>query len=141
MLFRSAGGGGWQHHPDRRHWEDGEHRHTAGVCNCFDFGDGVALYESRPVAAVPDAVGAADSNPRRNLERVHDVQAGLGELGAAGYLAGDRAGRVLHLRREAQPGAGFAIGFGSEQREVRSEISCEGLSAGRGGPFCFKIGR
>ena len=71
------------------------------------FGDGVAPYESQPAAAVPYAVGAAGSDPGRNREWLHDVQAGMGQLGAAGHLAGHRAGGVLHLQREAQPGAGF----------------------------------
>ena len=32
------------------------------------------------------------------FQRLHDVQAGLGQLGAADRVAGDRPGRVLHLR-------------------------------------------
>ena len=51
---------------------------------------------------------------------------------------GDRTGRVLHLQREAQPGAGSAEG----QWPVISgqwPVSSTGLSALRGGPFCFIV--
>jgi len=68
------------------------------------FRDGVALYESQPAAAFPDAVGAVDSDPWRDLEWVHDVQAGLGQLGAAGHLADHRAGGVLLYSGEAIAG-------------------------------------
>src|ERR1700758_2964166 len=51
-------------------------------------------------------MGAACANPRCDFERLHDVQAGLGQLGPADHLAGDWAGRVLQLWSEAQPGAG-----------------------------------
>ena len=56
----------------------------------------------------PHAVGAAGADSGHHLQRLHDVPAGLDQLGAADHLAGDRAGRVLHLRPEAQQGAGVA---------------------------------
>ena len=40
------------------------------------------------------------------FERIHDVQAGLGELGAIGHLAGDRTCRLFHLRTKTQSSAG-----------------------------------
>ena len=43
---------------------------------------------------------------RRDLERLHDVQTGLGQLGEIDYLAGHRARGVFHLQRKAQQGAG-----------------------------------
>ena len=63
-------------------------------------------HQPGPAAALPHALGAAGADSRRHLQRLHDVQAGLGQLGAADHLAGDRAGGVLHLRAEAQQSAG-----------------------------------
>ena len=54
-----------------------------------------------PAAAVPHAVGAARSDPGRNFEWLHDVQARLGELGTFNHLVGDRHGGLLRLQREA----------------------------------------
>ena len=56
-------------------------------------------------AALPHALGAAGADPWRRLQWLHDVPAGLDQLGPADHLAGDRAGCVLHLRPEAQQGA------------------------------------
>ena len=78
-----AGGDCRQRDSDRRYRQDGEHRHAAGVCDRVDFRVGVAAHQSQPAAALPHAVGAAGSDPGRDLQRLHDVQAGLGELGAA----------------------------------------------------------
>ena len=39
------------------------------------------------------------------LQRLHDVQAGLGELGAVDRLAGHRAGDLFHLQPPSQPSA------------------------------------
>jgi hypothetical protein len=55
-------------------------------------------------------VGAAGANPGRALEWIHDAQPGNVELDPAGRLAWNRLDRVLHLQREAQPGAGPAEG-------------------------------
>jgi hypothetical protein len=55
-------------------------------------------------------VGAAGSDPGRNLEQLHDVQAGNVELDPAGRLAGHWTGCVFQLQRKAQPGAGSAEG-------------------------------
>jgi APA family basic amino acid/polyamine antiporter len=104
----------WQSNSYRRYRTNGEHRYVAGVCDRIDFGDRVALHEPQPAAAIPDALGAADSDTRRNLQRLHDVQAGLGELGPAVYLARDWTGCVFHLQREAQPGAGTCEGGWAE---------------------------
>ena len=79
---RLAGGDRRQRDADRRYWEDGEHRDAAGFCDRVDFRDGVAAHESQPAAAFPNAVGAAGSDSGRDLEWLHDVQAGLGELGS-----------------------------------------------------------
>ena len=40
------------------------------------------------------------------LQRVHDVQAGLDQLGAADHLAGDRPGGLFHLQPASQQGTG-----------------------------------
>src|ERR1700730_7372502 len=101
-----AGGDGRQPDSDRRYREDGEHRHAAGVCHRISFRHGFAVYKSQPTSAVSNTLGASDSDPRRSLERIHDVQAGLGELGASDYLAGDWPGPVLHLWPETQSRAG-----------------------------------
>ncbi len=75
-------------------------------------------------------------------QRLHDVQPGLGELGAAVHLAGDWAGRVLQLWAEAQPGAGAGCGSDAgSPGESRLIDVLYGPSAQRGGPFCFKIAR
>src|SRR6185312_4375129 len=65
-------------------------------------------------ASLPHALGAAGANPWRALQWLHDVPAGLDQLGSADHLAGDRAGCVLHLRPEAQQGANPA----GERRKV-----------------------
>ena len=54
-------------------------------------------HEPGAAAAVSDAVGAGGADPGNPVQRLHDVQAGLGELGAADHLAGHRIGGVLHL--------------------------------------------
>src|SRR6202049_1936010 len=101
-----AGGDRRQPDSDRRYRKDGEHRHPVGVCNRISFRHGVAPYKSQPTSAVSNTVGASDSNPWRSLERIHDVQAGLGQLGASHSLAGDWPDCVLHLWPEAQSRAG-----------------------------------
>ena len=66
------------------------------------------------------------------LQRLHDVPAGLDQLGSPDHLAGDRAGRLLHLRPEAQQGAGLA----GEFREVaRCEVVLTGLPQNAEGRF------
>ena len=65
-------------------------------------------------------MGAAHSDPRRDLERLYDVQVGHLELDPAGGLAGHWIGRVLHLQREAQPGAGAAAGCQAEKLATSS---------------------
>ena len=69
----------------------------------------LAAYESRPAASIPHAVGAVGPDYGCDLQRLHDVQARLGQLGAVVHLAGDRPGRVLHLWPETQPGAGASL--------------------------------
>ncbi len=73
---RIAGGGGGKRDSDRRYRKDGEYWYAARLCDCVDFRDGVALHESQPATAFQDAVGAVDSNSGRDLERLHDAQAG-----------------------------------------------------------------
>ena len=53
--------------------------------------------QSRSAAALPHAVGAAGADPGHHLQRLHDVQAWLGQLGALDYLAGYWVGGVLQL--------------------------------------------
>ena len=53
------------------------------------------------------------------LQRVHDVQAGLGQLGAVVRLAGDRPGGVLRLRPPSQPSAAGDAGAGWEDLNPR----------------------
>ena len=69
-----AGGDRGQRDADRRNRQDGEYRDPAGLCDRVDFRNGVALHQSQPAAAFPHAVGAADSNPGRDHERIHDGQ-------------------------------------------------------------------
>ena len=78
--------------------------------------------QSRAGTPVPHAVGSGDSDPRRALQRLHDVQARLDQLGAAHHLAGDRHGDLLHLQPEAQPGAeGFeSLIVGTVRRSASS---------------------
>src|SRR5208283_868185 len=102
----AAGGNRGQCHADRSNWKNGEHRYAAGFCDCLAFRNGVAIYESLAAAAVSDSVGAVGADSGCYFEWLHDVQAGLGELGSADYLADRRTRRVFHLQREAQPGAG-----------------------------------
>ncbi len=49
-------------------------------------------------AAFSHAVGASGAHPRHHLQRLHDVQAGVGQLGAADCLADHRPGDLLHLQ-------------------------------------------
>jgi hypothetical protein len=65
-------------------------------------------------------MGAVGSHPWRDFERVHDVQAGDVELDSFVWLAGYRTDRVLHLQREAQPGAGAAAGCQAEKLATSS---------------------
>ena len=91
-------------------------------------------------APVPHAVGSGGADSGHAVQRLHDVQAGLGELGAADHLAGHRPGRLLHLRPEAQQGSGPA----RELREVvvgpvfsrRSSVGQTDAAAGTAVPPC-----
>ena len=58
-------------------------------------------------ASLPHAMGAAGADSWHRVQRLHDVQAGLDQLGPPDYLAGDRPGRLFHLRPEAQQSAGI----------------------------------
>ena len=84
----TAGGDRGQRDADRRYRQDGEHRHAAGVCDRVHRDHDPAQDESRSEAAVPYAVGAVHPDHGHPVQRLHDVQAGLGELGAADHLAG-----------------------------------------------------
>ena len=106
ILVGLAGRGGGKPGADRRHRKDGEHRHAAGFCDRVHRGDPAAAHRSRSAASLPHALGAAGANSWRHLQRLHDVPPGLDQLGPPDHLAGDRTGRVLHLRPEAQQGAG-----------------------------------
>jgi APA family basic amino acid/polyamine antiporter len=78
--------------------EDGQHRHAAGVRDRVHRHHVPAPHRSAPTASLPHAVGAGGADSGHPVQRVHDVQVGLGELGPAVRLAGDRPGGVLHLR-------------------------------------------
>ena len=106
-----------QRHADRRHRQDGEHRHAAGLRDRLHRRDGAAADQSGAAAPLPHALGAAGADSRRPFQRLHDVQAGMDQLGPADHLAGDRAGRVLHLRPEAQQGAGAGRNAESQRRD------------------------
>ena len=108
----------------------------------------------RSAAAVPHAMGAVRPHHGHPVQRLHDVQAGMGQLGAVDYLAGDRHGRLLHLQPETQQGAGS--GKRAEARSSSISLSlcsvrtAEGgcpyviqpsLSQIREGPFCFTVER
>ena len=103
---RPFGGGGRQPDADRRHRQDGQHRHAAGLRDRVHRGDPAAPHRSGPAAALPHALGAAGADSWRHVQRLYDVPAGLDQLGPADHLAGDRVGRVFHLRPEAQQSAG-----------------------------------
>ena len=60
---------------------------------------------NRTASSVPHAVGAVRARSWASVQRLHDVQAGLGELGATDYLAGHRPGDLLHLWPPPQPRA------------------------------------
>ncbi len=124
-----------QRDADRRHRQNGQYRNAAGVRDRVYCGDGAAQDESRPAAAVPDSVGARGASSGHSLQRLHDVQAGLDQLGAVGHLAGHWNVRLLRLQREAQQGAG-AGNFQALKRIVD-----QGLSRRRGRPFCFRVSR
>ena len=65
--------------------------------------------DPRSAASLPYALGAAGADPWRHLQRLHDVPSGLDQLGPPDHLAGNRPGRVLHVRPEAQQGAGVKV--------------------------------
>ena len=81
---------------DRRHREDGQHRNTLAFV-IVSSPSWFSAHESRSAASIPHSVGAAGPDPRCDLKRIHDVQAGMGELGAVVHLARNRIGRVLQL--------------------------------------------
>jgi len=59
-----------------------------GLCDRINFGGWCCGIQIPPQPRpFPDAVGAVDSHPRRDLEQLHDVQAGNVEL-ESGYLLG-----------------------------------------------------
>jgi hypothetical protein len=69
-------------------------------------GHGPAPYQPRPAAALPHALGAVCASHGHPLQRLHDVQTRLDQLGAIDYLADHRHGRLFHLQPETQPRAG-----------------------------------
>ena len=56
-------------------------------------------------AAVPHAVGSVCAGDGHPVQRLHDGEAGLAELGSADRLACNRVDGLLHLQREAQQGS------------------------------------
>ena len=58
-----------------------------------------------PATSVPHAVGSGGPRPGRTLQRLHDVQARLDQLGAPDYLAGHRPGDLFRLQPASQQGA------------------------------------
>ncbi len=86
-----------EHYADRRYRAHGEYRDAAGVCDRVHCGDGFAQYEPGAAAAVSDAMGAGGADPGNPVQRLHDVQAGLGELGAVDHLAGHRVGGLFRV--------------------------------------------
>ena len=91
-----------QHHPHRRYRQDGEHRNSAGFCNRLRGHHGAATHESGPASPVSRSFHAAGPHSGDPLQRLHDVQARVDELGATDHLAGDWAGCVLHIQPQAQ---------------------------------------
>ncbi len=81
----------------------GEHRHAAGLRHCLHRGHDSAQHESRSGAAVPHPLGPCRSDSRHPLQRLHDVQTRLGQLGSLDRLAGDRPGDLFHLQPLPQP--------------------------------------
>ena len=58
-----------------------------------------------PAAAVPHALGSPRSRSRNPLQRLHDVQARLDQLGAADHLARHWPGDLFHVQPPSQPRA------------------------------------
>ena len=85
-------------------------------------GDDTAKHQPGSAPAVPDAAGAFGADPGHRLQRVHDVQARMGQLGAADHLAGDRAGRLFYVRALPQP---------SEQSSITRKVVRELRAKGR----------
>jgi hypothetical protein len=110
-TFLDAGGHRWCAHAYRRHRQNGEHWNTASVCDCVYRDHDFAEDGSGEVAAFPYAVGAAGAADGYPVQRLHDGQAGLAELGPAPHLAGGGHDRLLHLQRESQPGADARTGL------------------------------
>ena len=94
----TAGGHRGQHHAHRRHRQDGEYRNPAGLRDRVHRGNGPAAHQSGAAAAVSNTLGAAGAPPGDRLQRLHDVQAGMDQLGASHHLAGDRTGDLLRLQ-------------------------------------------
>ena len=84
---------------------NGQHRHDLRVHHRMHFHHGSAQDESRSAAAVPHALGTARPDPGYSLQRLHDVQARLGELGPPVHLADHRRGSLFQLQPPSQPRA------------------------------------
>src|SRR3974377_837130 len=72
-------------------------------------GDGAAEHKPGTAAALPHALGARSADSGNRVQRVHDVQAGVGQLGASDDLAGDRARHLFYLQPLPQPSEQSAI--------------------------------
>ena len=95
-----------QRDSDRRYRQDGQYRHPAGLCDRLDCRDGFAPYEippSRGHSATPwvPLIPISGQSPYGYMM----YKLGWANLGTTDHLAGDRAGGLLHLQPEAQPGA------------------------------------
>src|SRR6267378_7313313 len=63
-----------------------------------------AQHQSRSSAALPYTMGAGRSNSWNPVQRLHDVQARVGELGPPNYLADHRTDDLFYLQPLPQPG-------------------------------------
>ena len=82
-----------------------QHRNAAGVRDRVHRHHLDAQDQPQCAAALPHAARAAGADSRRAGVPCDDGVAGYRYLDPAGGLAGDRAGDLLHLRREEQPPA------------------------------------
>ncbi len=94
-----------QRYADRRYRQDGEHRHAAGVRDRVHRHHGATSHQPCTAATLPNPVGAGGTHPGYRLQRLHDVQVGLGKLGSTDWLARYRTGDLLHLQPPSQSSA------------------------------------
>src|ERR1700694_1422652 len=81
---------------------------------------GFASHKSEAASPLQKSLDAGSPDHWNPLQWIHDVQARVGELGAADHLAGDRSGDLLRVRTETQQRAAKfgTVGFISMSLQV-----------------------